>query len=203
MKHPFIIGIAGPSGSGKSTVARGLQTRLSARKAVILPIDAYYRDLSDLPLEERKKTCFDTPEALDQNLLIEHVHKLRNRQPIDMPFYDFASHCRRADSKRFLPADVLIVEGLMALYWQRLRECLNLGVYVNVADATCLTRRIARDVRERGRTAASVLRQYDSTVRPMAEAYVLPSRQFADVIVEGEAPVSESVEKILASTPRL
>jgi uridine kinase len=201
VNRPFIIGIAGPSGSGKTTVSRSLLTRLKTHKTAILPLDTYYHDLAYLPFEERNRTCFDTPEALDLALLTEHVRKLRGEQPIDMPVYDFATHCRAASSQRFLPTDVLIVEGLMALYWQPLREYLDLKVYVNAKDETCLTRRITRDVRGRGRTEMSVRQQYESTVSPMAEIYVLPTCQFADIVVDGESSVSDVVEKILAQTP--
>lgn len=199
MHSPFLIGIAGPSGSGKTTVARTLVARLEAEGAQLLPLDGYYRDLSDRKPESRAEVNFDTPAALDAELLVEQVKQLAAGQPVETPLYDFATHCRIKRRRRIRPGRVLVIEGLFVLYWQELRSGLHLSVYVATPDDTCLDRRLARDVKERGRSRKSVLRQYEQTVRPMAEAYVQPTRHHADLVVDGTAPVDESVRRILAA----
>jgi uridine kinase len=199
MDDPYLIGIAGPSGSGKTTIARALVARLAAKQAQLLPLDGYYRDLSHQSPETRAQVNFDAPEALDADLLIEQVKRLATGQPADTPLYDFATHCRIASRRRIEPGGVLVLEGLFVLYWPVLRGVLNLSVYVEAPDETCVRRRLARDIQERSRSRQSVLRQYEQSVRPMARAYVLPTKRHADLIVDGTTPVEDSVSRIVAA----
>src|SRR5262245_26011622 len=159
-----IIGIAGPSGSGKSELSRRLSTVIGAP---IVSLDSYYRELGHLTLKEREATNFDEPDSLDDALLLEHCTALANGHAIDVPHYDFSCHNRIAGTQHIEPGDTVIVEGLFTLYWNDLRHLLRAGVYVDLEDEICYARRLARDVRERGRTPESVRSQYLSTVRPM------------------------------------
>ena len=189
-----LIGVAGPSGSGKSELARCLAAALAAP---VLSLDSYYRDLSHLPLAERARTNFDEPASLDDGLLLEHCAVLAAGGAIAVPGYDFTTHSRTASIERLEPADSVIVEGLFTLYWASLRRLLHAGVYVELEDETCFARRLARDVRERGRTPECIERQYRDTVRPMAELYIWPTRRHADVVVRGDAVLEESVAAVI------
>src|SRR5271157_4366372 len=190
----YLIGIAGPSGAGKTYLATHLAAALRARK---LALDRYYHDLSHLPLEERARANFDAPEALDHELLIQHVARLRNREPVHLPVYDFATHTRTGKVELMRPTEVVIVEGLFTLHWPGLRELLGTKVYVDMNDEICLTRRQSRDVRERGRTPESVVEQYQSTVAPMARRYVHPTIAHADVVVLGTERIEDAVARVL------
>jgi uridine kinase len=190
----YLIGIAGTSGSGKSYLARHLADRVEAE---VIELDRYYRDLSHLSLEQREGTNFDAPGALEHELLIEQIARLRNREVVRLPLYDFATHMRVKKTEAFRPSNIVIVEGLFTLHWPGLRELLSTKVYVDLDDDTCLHRRKSRDVRERGRTEESVLAQYEATVAPMALRYVRPTRAYADVVVGGEEPVEQGVARIV------
>jgi uridine kinase len=189
-----IIGIAGPSGSGKSELSH----RLSAvTGAPVLSLDSYYRDLSHLSLEARAKTNFDEPASLDDQLLLAQCTALAAGHPIDVPHYDFSCHTRVAGTQHIEPGAIVIVEGLFTLYWKALRHLLHASVYVDLEDEICYARRLARDVRERGRTPESVEHQYFSTVRPMAEQYIWSTRRHANIVVRGDALLDESVTTVL------
>ena len=191
----MILGIAGCSGSGKTTLARELTTQLNA---TLLPLDFYYRDLSHLAPPERALQNFDHPESLESELLGQHVMALAEGEAIERPVYDFSRHIRVAgQTETVASAEVLIVEGILALHYENLRGLYDFSVYVNAPHDLCLTRRIYRDVRERGRTEASVREQYEATARPMADEYVLPSAQFEDVMVEGTDALDWSIEQVL------
>lgn len=179
---PYLIGVAGPSGAGKSELARSVAARLAAP---IVALDSYYRDLAHLPLEERARSNFDVPEALDGALLAEQLARLAEGREIAKPVYDFAQHIRAAEVEYVQPAEFVLIEGLFTLHFEEVRRLLGTKVYVDAPDEVCFERRLARDVRERGRTPESVARQYRETVRPMAERYILPTRQYADVVVSG------------------
>jgi uridine kinase len=193
--RPFILGIAGCSGSGKTTLARELTTQFNA---TLLPLDFYYRDLSHLPLNDRALQNFDHPDSLEHTLLAEHIRALADRIPIHRPVYDFASHTRVPNQTELIaPTEFLIVEGILALHYEALRSLYDFSVYVNAPNQLCLNRRIYRDMRERGRTEASVRAQFEATAKPMADLYVLPSAAHASVIVEGTEALDWSVEQIL------
>lgn len=189
-----LIGIAGPSGAGKSFLAKHLRAALHGD---VLAIDRYYRDLSHLPLERRAQVNFDAPEALEHELLIEQVARLRSGETVQLPVYDFGVHSRTKKTETLQPAKVLIVEGLFTLYWPSLREMLDTKVYVDLNDEACLTRRQARDVRERRRTPQSVVQQHAATVAPMAKLYVRPTLEHADVVVMGDERVEDGVTRVL------
>lgn len=160
-------------------------------------MDCYYRDLSHLAPEERARCNFDIPQALDEELLASHIQLLAQGVPIEKPVYDFARHVRTPRVEIIRPGRFVIVEGLFTLYWEAVRCLLALKIYVDTPDAVCLARRIERDVRERGRTPDSVRQQWQATVRPMAERYVLPTRRFADVVVSGTEPLAQLVATVL------
>jgi len=192
--NPYLIGIAGPSGAGKSYLAHHLADALHAP---VLALDRYYRDLSHLPFKQRVRSNFDEPAALEESLLIAQVAELRHGRAIDLPAYDFSLHSRLPMTQRFEPTPYVILEGLFTLYWQELRELLDTRVYVETDDNLCLARRIERDTRERGRSRHSVVWQFQSTVAPMAERYVRPSRQFADLTLAGDTPIADGVARVL------
>jgi|ERR1035437_2788453 uridine kinase len=191
----YLIGIAGPSGAGKTYLATHLAAALHAS---VLALDRYYRDLSHLPLGERARINFDAPQSLDHELIVEQVAGLRNNETVHLPVYDFATHTRTRRTEVLRPAEVVIVEGLFTLHWPSLREFLGTKVFVDLNDEVCLTRRQARDVRERGRTPESVVEQYAAIVAPMAQRYVRPTIVHADIVVSGTEPIARGVSRVLA-----
>ncbi len=195
MAKPLVIGIAGCSGSGKTTLARELATQLDA---TLFPLDLYYRDLSQFPLDSRHKQNFDHPDSLESELIVEHVRALAEGEAIQRPVYDFKTHSRVAGAfQRIEPKDVVIVEGILALHYPELVESYGFSIYVDAPHDVCLARRIHRDVRERGRTEESVREQFRATAQPMAELYVLPSAERATMTVEGTEALDWSVEQVL------
>jgi uridine kinase len=189
-----IIAVAGPSCAGKTELAKALSHELCCS---VLPLDCYYRDLSDIPLDDRARHNFDVPSALDDRLFIEHVRQLSAGQTVERPIYDFTRHARVPHCDSFAAANYLIIEGLFALYWAEVRAFTTTKVFVDAPDAVCLERRIVRDVRERGRTPESVLEQFTATVQPMAERYVRPTLAFADLVLSGEQPLAVSTQAVL------
>ncbi len=189
-----VIAIAGTSCVGKTTLARHLARILP--DAAVLPLDAYYRDLSHLPQPDRAALNFDAPDALDYPLLLEHLECLSRGVRVDRPVYSFATHTRKATPQRLEPVSHLVVEGLFALYWPALRTLYQLSVYVEAPHVLCLERRLRRDAAERGRTPGSVRLQYERHVQPMGERYVVPTRAHADVVVSGAAPLEESIRRL-------
>ncbi|HIJ72696.1 MAG TPA: uridine kinase [Candidatus Hydrogenedentes bacterium] len=206
-QEPYIIGIAGPSCSGKTLLAEHLAARLPGGRAPgtrtpIVSLDSYYRDLSHLEIAERTRQNFDAPEALDWPLLERDLAALARGQRVATPVYDFAAHTRASQTQRIVPGTFLIVEGLLALHDPAIRRFYKTSVFVDCSHPVCLARRIERDTRTRGRTRQSVLAQYEETVRPMADQYVLPTRQFADITVSGEPPVEASATIVLEHIAR-
>jgi len=180
---PLVLGIAGGSGSGKSTIARAILAALPAGSGVLLEQDHYYRAQSHLPLEERERVNYDHPDALEIELLCDHLDALRRGEAIDRPTYDFAIHDRAPEPLHVPPARVIVVEGILVLADERLRERLDVKIYVDTDPDIRLMRRIRRDLEHRGRSFQQVRKQYYETVRPMHLAFVEPSKRFADVIV--------------------
>lgn len=195
-----IIGIAGPSSSGKSELARQLALRLPG--TAIVSLDSYYRGMEEIPLEERKKANFDHPDSLDWELLHEHLQAIADGRAFEEPVYSFAGYARTAETRRIEPHDFLIVEGLFVFHWPELREMLDTKVYVQTDPAVCFDRRMRRDVAERGRTPDSVREQYERTVRPSAELFVIPTRAYADLVVSGEEPLARSTELVIGALHR-
>ncbi|MCC6697992.1 MAG: uridine kinase [Candidatus Hydrogenedentes bacterium] len=197
-RTPVIVAIAGPSCSGKTTTARALVRAWEYGAGAILPIDAYYRDLSHLTPEERARVNFDAPDAIEWELLERHAALLARGESVEVPVYDFSTHTRTRDTHRLDSPLLLVVEGLFALHTAALRDLCTLRVYIDADDSRCLDRRVDRDVRERGRSQDSVVQQYARTVRPMAAQYILPTRQYADITLHGSDPVEQNVSAILS-----
>jgi uridine kinase len=197
LQRPILIGIAGCSGSGKTTLARELASQLDA---TLFPLDLYYRDLTKLPLDKRDKQNFDHPDSLESELFIAHIRALGQGQSIQRPLYDFAHHARVAETfERLEPSRFVLVEGILALHYSELWPLYDFSVYVDAPDAVCLSRRIYRDMRERGRTEAHVRAQFDATAKPMADLYVIPSQKRATMTVSGLDALDWSIEQILKS----
>ncbi len=192
--QPYLIGIAGPSCAGKTELARRLVAELGTTH---ISLDAYYRPLNHLSLAERSHFNFDEPSALDHELLIKQIDALAGGRSIELPVYDFATHSRTDRTQTIAPAEFVIIEGLFALYWEELRRLYGTSVFVEAPDAVCLERRQERDVRERGRSPESVLRQFTETVRPMAALHVVPTAAFANVVVSGLQPLAASAAAVL------
>ncbi|MFK7769869.1 MAG: uridine kinase [Mariniblastus sp.] len=182
-----IIGFAGASGAGKSLLSNQLHDRLresfTHRDVTILNEDCYYRRRDDLSFQEREKINYDHPDAIEHELLIEHLNSLRAGEEIEVPKYDYSQHNRMAETTTHSPSTVLILEGILILHCPQVRELLDLKVFVDVALDICLSRRLRRDIEERGRSLDSVLTQYHQTVRPMYFEYIDPSKDHADIIV--------------------
>lgn len=190
-----IVAIAGASGSGKTYLSTYVAERLGAP---VLSLDAYYLDLSHLPLSERAQWNFDDPAALDWALVRTQLAALRAGRGVDAPVYDFSTHTRTERARRIEAREFLVLEGIFALYDEAVRGMLRLGVFIEFPDAGCLVRRTARDVAERGRTALSVKEQYEATVRPMFAQHVAPTRRFAHLVVGGEDPPERSFAALRA-----
>jgi uridine kinase len=194
--QPLILGIAGCSGSGKTTLARELATQLDA---TLFPLDLYYRDLSQFPLDARDKRNFDHPDSLESELFIQHIRELASGRTIQRPVYDFATHSRVPGAfESIAPRRVVLVEGILALHYPELHPLYHFSIYVDAPTHVCLNRRIHRDMRERGRTEQSVRDQFHATAQPMAELYVLPSRAHATLTVSGTEALDWSIEQILS-----
>lgn len=183
LSSPFVIGVAGGSGSGKSTVVNNLVDVLKGTSTVVLRHDNYYRDQSALPMEERVKTNYDHPASLETDLMVQHIHALREGKSIEQPSYDFVHHTRSSSTTTVQPASVIIVEGILIFEHEDLRNEFALKVFVDTDDDLRLLRRLQRDISERGRTVENVIEQYLATVRPMYQQFVWPSKRFADVII--------------------
>jgi uridine kinase len=179
----MIIGICGGTGSGKTTVANRILESVKACEVVFIQQDSYYRNLKDLPLDYRNLANFDHPDALDNDLLVNHVRKLRAGEPIELPLYDFKTHTRMVETRPVEPKPIVIIEGILIYAEPRLLEQMDIKVFVDTPDDIRFIRRLRRDVAERGRTVESVIEQYLGTVRPMHMQFVEPSKRHADVII--------------------
>jgi len=180
---PLVIGIAGGSGSGKTTVANVILERVGAERIAFLPHDAYYRDLSTLPIPQRAKVNFDHPDSLETELLVEHIQQLKASNPIDLPIYNFKSHSRTAQNIPIAPQPVVLVEGILIFVEPALRDIFDVKIFVDTDSDIRFIRRLQRDISERGRDTSSVIEQYLNTVRPMHLDFVEPSKRYADVII--------------------
>jgi uridine kinase len=180
---PLVIAIAGGSGSGKTTVATEILKRVGSHRIAYLPHDAYYRDLKDLPPAQRELVNFDHPNSLETPLMIEHIKKLKNWEAIELPVYDFTNHTRTNRTIHVEPQRVILVEGILIFAEPALRELFDVKIFVDTDPDLRFIRRLERDIRERGRTTESVIRQYLNTVRPMHMDFVEPSKRYADVII--------------------
>ncbi|HLE39340.1 MAG TPA: uridine kinase [Acidimicrobiia bacterium] len=179
----LIIGIGGGSGSGKTTIAHSIVNAIGAGSVALIQQDAYYRDQTDLPLEERAKVNYDHPDSMESELLVEHLESLLAGRAVDRPVYDFTVHNRSTETVRVEPRPVVIVEGILVLSEPALRALMSLKVYVDTDADLRIARRWERDIKERGRTFDSVRDQYLHTVRPMHLQFVEPSKRYADIVI--------------------
>jgi uridine kinase len=179
----ILVGIAGGTGSGKTTIAQNIMARLPPGSSVLIDHDSYYRPFSHLSLEERQQLNFDHPDALDNDLLVSHLQDLRAGRGVDKPVYNFVTHCREDGTERIEPAPIVIVEGILILADERIRDLLDLKLFVDTDPDIRVLRRVRRDMEQRGRSFQSVREQYYRTVRPMHLQFVEPSKRWADLIV--------------------
>ena len=198
MQSVLTIGITGGSGAGKTALSEALAGRIPGA-VLTVRTDWYYRDLSHLSHAERKSQNFDRPQAIEWALCIEHLRELRRGGSIERPIYDFETHTRQAGLEGVGPADAVIVEGVFALARAEIRALLDIAVYVEADESTRFARRLSRDVTERGRSPESVDRQFRDTVAPMHAEHIKPQREFAEVIVDGEASLAKAVDQVLGS----
>lgn len=184
MKRPLVIGIAGGSASGKSALAQRIMTSFAGCKSVvIIKLDDYYNDQSEMTMQQRRATNYDHPFAFDFQLLVRQLDDLCRQKSIRKPTYDFVNHTRSSVIEKLEPAEVIIIEGLFVLEEKSIRDRCDIKVFVETPADIRFIRRLVRDVKERGRTLESVVQQYTSTVREMHEAFIAPSKRFADIIV--------------------
>ncbi len=180
---PVIVGVAGGTGSGKTTVSHAILERVGRDRIAYIQHDSYYRDLSHLPPEERARVNFDHPDALENELLIQHLRQLIAGRPAEIPVYDFTTHTRKKETRTVLPHRVILLEGILIFADKTLREMMDVKIYVDTDADLRFIRRLERDIAERGRTMESVIRQYLETVRPMHLEFVEPSKRYADIII--------------------
>ncbi len=184
MKSPMLIGIAGGTGSGKSTFAQRLLA-LFPNNITVISYDNYYKPQDHLSFEERIRTNYDCPDALDTDLLVKHLRSLRNGESVDVPNYDFTIHTRKAELTRLEPSPIIIVDGILTFHDERLREMFDIKIFTDADADDRILRRLRRDVRERGRDIDGVIAQYLGTVKPMHGIYVEPTKKYADIIING------------------
>ncbi len=192
----MIIGICGGTGSGKTTLARRIIEIIGRENVILVEQDSYYRNLADMPLDERRQANFDHPDSIDSEMLMNHLKRLKLGQPIEMPVYDFKTHTRNHETEHIDPKPVVIVEGILIFSEQRIYNLLDVRIYVDTPDDIRFIRRLQRDIIDRGRTVESVIAQYYATVRPMHFEFVEPSKRRADIIIPESANHEIGIEFI-------
>ncbi|MCJ8293972.1 MAG: uridine kinase [Colwellia sp.] len=204
---PTIIAIAGPSASGKTlfaqTIHDELVTELGENGISIIYEDAYYRDQSHLSMSDREQTNYDHPNAFEHELLSEHLKKLIENKTIDSPVYCYKTHTRLNETKTFTPTKIILVEGILLLSNQELRDCFDIKVYMDTPLDICLIRRIQRDLVERNRSIESVTNQYLATVRPMYHQFIEPSKAWADIVITRGGKNRMAIEVLKAKIRQL
>jgi uridine kinase len=195
---PVTIGVAGGTGSGKTTVALKILERVGFDRVAYLPHDAYYRDASDLPPPERAQLNFDHPDSLDNDLMIVHLRQLQAHQSVEIPVYDFKTHSRTPETRRVDPQPVILVEGILIFADKRLRDLMDVKIFVDTDADLRFIRRLQRDMQERARSPESVIGQYLRTVRPMHLEFVEPSKRYADVIIPEGGLNEVAIEMVAA-----
>jgi uridine kinase len=182
-KKPIVIGVAGGSGSGKTSVARAIYDFFQDDSIMMIEQDYYYKNQSHLTFEERLNQNYDHPFAFDNDLLIEQMNELMNNRPVEKPVYDYANHTRSAQTIPLEPKDVIILEGILVLEDERLRNLMDIKLFVDTDADLRFIRRLTRDIKERGRSLDSVIEQYTEVVRPMHNQFIEPTKRYADVII--------------------
>lgn len=197
MNKPLLILVAGGSASGKSTVVQEILDRAGLDDVLIIKHDDYYHDQSDLPLNVRFQTNYDHPSSLDNGLLYTHLQQLLRGEAIDKPVYDFVNHTRSDVIEHVKSKPIIIVEGILILENERIRELSDMNLFVELDDDTRFIRRMLRDMKERGRTLDSIIMQYEKTVKPMFHKYIKPTKRFADVIIPNDRRHDIAVDLIV------
>lgn len=201
MSHNPVIAVAGGSASGKSTLVKKLHQSLS-NQSVILSLDRYYHDLSHLTFDERAKTNFDHPDAMDITLYVNHLKALSSHEPIQAPVYDFTTHTRSGE-ETIHPQSIILTEGILLLAIPAIRDCIEFSIFLDVSEEVRLERKIKRDVEERGRTEDYARHQFYTTVKPIHDELVTSSIQFADIILDGTLPIQDLFEKAISEVTPL
>ena len=183
MKKGILIGIAGASGSGKTLVAKNIFENLGSDKVVIMQEDSYYKDLSEIPFDERTGKNFDHPDAFDHSLMVSHLLQLLEGKSISHPIYDYKTHSRLNETRTVGPHRVIVLEGILIMNEPKLRELMDIKVFIDTEPDICFIRRLKRDVHERARSVDSIINQYVETVRPMYFQFIEPSKRYADIII--------------------
>ncbi|PWX09083.1 uridine kinase [Clostridium perfringens] len=202
MKRPIFIGITGGTGSGKSTIAKEIYRQFGEDCIAMIEQDSYYKDQSHLSMEDRVKTNYDHPNAFDNNLLVSHLESLLNGHSIQKPSYDFSIHNRIEDTTKVEPKEIVIVEGILILEDPRIRELLDIKIYVDTDADVRIIRRMVRDINERGRTMESVINQYLNVVKPMHNQFTEPTKKFADIIIPEGGHNKVAIDIIVAKIKR-
>ncbi|MCH7764047.1 MAG: uridine kinase [Candidatus Marinimicrobia bacterium] len=192
----ILIGIAGGTGSGKTSIASEILKEFSKGEVAVLQLDSYYKNLDHMDFDDRHKQNFDHPDAMDFDLLHEHLSKLLNWETVHIPRYDFETHTRKEENETIEAHHVVVVEGILTLWDKKLRDLMDIKLYVETPKDIRFIRRLSRDIKERGRTTQSVIDQYLHTVRPMHEQFVEPTKVFADLIIPEGAHNKVAVDLI-------
>ena len=182
-KYAILIGIAGGTGSGKTSIAKAIASDFGKSEVALIDQDSYYKDLSKLTMEERSLINFDHPDSIDFTLMIDHLKELLAGNMVDVPIYDFTTHTRRRESRELDNHHIIILEGILTLFDQTIRNMMDIKIYVETADDIRIIRRVKRDINKRNRIFESVIEQYYKTVRPMHIQFVEPTKKYADIIV--------------------
>lgn len=183
LKKPIIIGVTGGSGGGKTSVSRAILDSFPNARIAMIQHDSYYKDQSHMSFEERVKTNYDHPLAFDTDFMIQQLKELLAGRPVDIPIYDYKKHTRSNTTFRQDPQDVIIVEGILVLEDERLRDLMDIKLFVDTDDDIRIIRRIKRDIMERGRSLESIIDQYTSVVKPMYHQFIEPSKRYADIVI--------------------
>ena len=182
-KYAILIGIAGGTGSGKTSIAKAIASDFGKSEVTLIEQDSYYKDLSYLTIEERSSVNFDHPDAIDFTLMSDHLKELLAGNMVDVPIYDFTTHTRRRECRAIEKHHIIILEGILTLFDQTIRNMMDIKIYVETADDIRIIRRVKRDINKRNRIFDSVIEQYYKTVRPMHIQFVEPTKKYADIIV--------------------
>ena len=179
----ILIGIAGGTGSGKTSIAKELSSNFSKSDIILIEQDSYYKDLSDISISEREKINFDHPNSIDFSLMIKHLENLKSGIETKIPIYDFATHTRKKSTKTINKHRIILLEGIFSLFNDKIRDMMNIKIYIDTPNDLRIIRRIKRDIEERNRTLESIIKQYYENVRPMHIKFVKPTKQYADIII--------------------
>jgi len=193
----ILIGIAGGTGSGKTSIANYLLKKFGSDQLIVIEQDSYYKNNSALSIDERNQQNFDHPDAIDIELFNKQLVSLLGGKSVEIPIYDFSIHNRRNQRQFVKPCRIIVIEGILTLYFESLRKLMNIKVFVDTPDNIRFTRRLSRDVKERGRTIKSVTNQYEKTVKPMYDQFVKPSRDLADIIITDGVQNKEAIDALM------